>query len=265
MTGSQPLPDPSRDAQASPVTSVTYVGHATALVVSDGVRILTDPVFGNRAGPLRAVARTVDPAWAQDVDAVLLSHLHRDHFDVRTLRALGRPLLIAPAGASKWLRRHGFAEIEELQVDESTNVGEVTVRATHAAHGRVPERLRRSASVGFVIEGRSTTYFAGDTDLFPGMAEIAQPLDLALLPIWGWGPRLGAGHLDPLRAAQALELLHPRIAIPIHWGTFHLFGAGRLSASFLRVPPLEFVAHARRLAPEVDVRVLALGESLTFG
>jgi L-ascorbate metabolism protein UlaG (beta-lactamase superfamily) len=265
MSRSRPLPEPAPGAQAGPSTSVTYVGHSTVLVVVDGMRILTDPVFGDRAGPLKAVARTVDPAWGQDVDAVLLSHLHRDHFDVRTLRTLGPPPLIVPIGASKWLRRRGFREVEELRVGESTSVGQVAVRATPAAHGRAPKYLRRSASVGFVIEGRSTTYFAGDTDVFPEMAEIARPLDLALLPVWGWGPRLGAGHLDPLRAAQALELLRPRIAIPIHWGTFHLLGAGRLSASFLRVPPLQFAAHAGRLAPDVDVRVLALGESLTFG
>ena len=105
-------------------------------------------------------------------------------------------------------------------------------------------------------------YFAGDTDLFPGMADIAPGLDVALLPIWGWGPTLGAGHLDPLRAAEALVMLRPRLAIPIHWGTYA--PAVMLRAfrrSFLARPPHDFVRAARRLAPDVQVRVLAPGGS----
>src|SRR5262249_62274960 len=79
--------------------------------------------------------------------------------------------------------------------------------------------------LGFVLEG---VYFAGDTDLFDGMADIgAVGLDVALLPIWGWGPRLPRGHLDPERAAEATRLLAPRVVIPIHWGTYLRVGMRR--------------------------------------
>ena len=101
-------------------------------------------------------------------------------------------------------------------------------------------------------------YFAGDTDLFPEMARLA-PVDVALLPVAGWGPKLGPGHLDAARAAQAAALLRARIAIPIHWGTLHprLYAARRL------VQPTrgEFAAQVAAVAPEVEVRVLRPAES----
>ena len=96
------------------------------------------------------------------------------------------------------------------------------------------------------------------------MAELAPGLDLALLPVAGWGPTLGEGHLDPKRAARALALLRPRIAVPIHWGTLHPMGLGRLMARQLTEPPRELVRYAARLAPDVEVRVLAPGESLAL-
>jgi L-ascorbate metabolism protein UlaG (beta-lactamase superfamily) len=85
---------------------------------------------------------------------------------------------------------------------------------------------------------------------------------VALLPIWGWGPRLGGGHLDPRRAAEALALLHPRIAVPIHWGVLYPLGVGWLKPRYLTEPARRFSELASELAPEVDVRVLAPGESL---
>ena len=103
-------------------------------------------------------------------------------------------------------------------------------------------------------------YFAGDTDLFDGMTELGE-LDLALIPVWGWGPRLGAGHLDPERAAEALALIEPRIAVPIHWGT--LFPRiNRDRNDRLTAPPHEFAATAARVAPAVDIRILSPGDAL---
>ena len=76
--------------------------------------------------------------------------------------------------------------------------------------------------MGYLIRGSHQIYFAGDTDLFEGMATLAPDLEIALVPIWGWGPSLGPGHLDPRRAAEALRLLQPLLAVPIHWETLHL-------------------------------------------
>ena len=88
-----------------------------------------------------------------------------------------------------------------------------------------------------------------------------RPLDLALLPVWGWGPNLGGGHLDPERAARALELLKPGVAVPIHWGTLYPIGLGRFRRYLLHEPPRAFARHARRHAPEVEVRIVEPGDS----
>jgi L-ascorbate metabolism protein UlaG (beta-lactamase superfamily) len=119
-----------------------------------------------------------------------------------------------------------------------------------------------SGVVGYVDEGPSRVYWAGDTALFEGMRDLGADLDLALLPIWGWGPSLGSGHLDPEDAARALQMLRPRLAVPVHWGTLAPLGARRLWPWLFERPGREFVEWAGRLAPEVDVRVLAPGESL---
>jgi L-ascorbate metabolism protein UlaG (beta-lactamase superfamily) len=117
-------------------------------------------------------------------------------------------------------------------------------------------------AIGFVVAGEHRVYFAGDTDLFDEMAELAGTLDAALLPVWGWGPSLGAGHMDPEAAARAAAILRPRVAVPIHWGTFFPAGLTRLRGGALVEPPREFARHAGELAPEVDVRVLAPGQTL---
>ena len=111
-----------------------------------------------------------------------------------------------------------------------------------------------------LIDGQPSVYFAGDTDVFPAMADWAGTLDLALLPVWGWGPTLGAGHMDPERAAEACQLLAPRLAIPIHWGTLYPMAVQHVSPGFLINPPRLFAEFVRRLAPQVAVHILQPGE-----
>ena len=122
--------------------------------------------------------------------------------------------------------------------------------------------LGKGGVVGYVVEGPSRVYWAGDTALFDGMRDLATDLDVAVLPIWGWGPKLGPGHLDPEAAAKALAMLRPRFAVPVHWGTLAPLGAKRLWPWLFERPAREFVEWAGRLAPEVEVRVLEPGESL---
>ena len=112
-----------------------------------------------------------------------------------------------------------------------------------------------------MVVGSRQVYFAGDTGLFASTAEIACALDVALVPVRGWFPTATLGHLDPRRAAEALRLLKPLLAIPIHWGTYPPLGPGR-AMSFLNDPPQAFRRHAAELAPEVEVRVLSPGEML---
>jgi L-ascorbate metabolism protein UlaG (beta-lactamase superfamily) len=86
---------------------------------------------------------------------------------------------------------------------------------------------------------------------------------VALIPIWGWGTSLGPGHLDPEGAARAIALVQPRVAIPIHWGTFLPIGLGRRNTALLTGPPLEFARHAAALAPNTEVQTLSPGQSFT--
>jgi len=243
----------------------TYVGHATVLVQLDGVRLLTDPVLRPRIGPLVRHGPLPAPHLSAGLDAVLISHLHRDHADLASLRRLGRGTrLLVPPGSRRFFERHGFTDVTELTPGGSCAVGPLTVTAVEADHdgGR-----RRGAPevepVGFTISGSRRVYFAGDTDLFDGMSDLTG-LDLALLPVWGWGPTLGPGHLDPAGAAKAAALLSPRLAVPIHWGTLYPLGLGRLRPGRLLLPAEEFAAEARRLAPQVVTRVLSPGESASL-
>lgn len=236
---------------------LVYVGHATVLIELDGVRVLTDPVLRGRLVHLRRrVPAPTEPL--ADLAAVLISHVHYDHLDLPSLRTLGRTVpVIVPRGARRAVR--GFSDVRELRVGEEIRLGEVTVRAVPAEHKSARLPLFPSPAVGFVITGSRTVYFAGDTDLFPGMANIADELDVALVPVAGWGPKVGPGHLDPARAAHAVQLLQPRIAVPIHWGTLTT-----LRAQASGEPPLEFERLTAERAPQVDVRVLQPGESLGF-
>jgi L-ascorbate metabolism protein UlaG (beta-lactamase superfamily) len=238
------------------MTSLRWLGHATVLLELGGVRLLTDPLLGSRLGHL--TRRVPVPGGLGRVDAVLISHVHRDHLDMSSLAALaGTPAIVVPSGAGDLLRDRGFEHVIELGEGESTVLRSVGVTAV-AAHHRARRGLRSPwvPSVGFVIEGGVRVYFAGDTDLYEAMEELA-PLDIALLPVWGWGPRLGEGHMNPRSAAEALRLLRPRVAVPIHWGTFFPIGLG---GRRLADPPHEFARHAAELAPDVEVRVLEPGK-----
>lgn len=238
------------------------MGHSTVLLEVDGVRLLTDPVLRSRLAHLRRVADPHEPASVEGIDAALVSHLHYDHLDLPSLERLGRSLhIVVPAGGGGILRRRGFGNVSELAVDEELRIGPVGVAATEAEHpGRRNPFGADAAAVGYLVRGSATVYFAGDTDLFAGMETIAPDLDIALLPVTGWGSRLPPGHLDPLRAAEALKLLRPRIAVPIHWGTYRQLGIGR-AEGVLRAPAEAFARHAAELAPGVEVRVLPVGGS----
>jgi L-ascorbate metabolism protein UlaG (beta-lactamase superfamily) len=233
--------------------SVAFVGHATVLLDLGGTRVLTDPVLGNRVGFLRRITAAPDPATYRATDVVALSHLHHDHCDLPSLTRLGRDTpLVVPAGSAAFLRRHGFRRVVTLHPGESYLVGSVRLTATPAAHdGRRVPFGPRAAAVGYLISSPGTVaYFAGDTDLFAGMADLSRHLDLALLPVWGWGPNLGPGHLDPARAAEAVALLRPRRAVPVHWGTLFPYGLAPLYRDRLNRP-------ARAFADAVAARGLA--------
>jgi L-ascorbate metabolism protein UlaG (beta-lactamase superfamily) len=229
------------------------------------VRILTDPVLGARVGPLARIAAPAAPGAALAIDAVLLSHLHADHADVRSLRSLGADVrVIMPAGAAGWLAGHGFTNAEELAAGQETSVGPVRVSATPAEHDRRRRPFGAAADpVGFVASGSRSIYFAGDTDLFDEMSALAGSIDLALLPIWGWGPALGPGHLDPERATTAALRIAPAVAVPVHWGTFAI-GRPAPRPRDPGAPARRFAELMAERAPDIAVRLLAPGERLAL-
>jgi L-ascorbate metabolism protein UlaG (beta-lactamase superfamily) len=243
---------------------LTWLGHATVLLELSGARVLTDPVLRGRICHLRRQTPLPRPDTVARIDTVLVSHLHLDHLDVPSLRRLGpETRIVVPRGAGRFLRRLGFRRATELSAGERVDVGGVEIAAVRAVHdghrlpwGPVAE------PIGFVVSGDRRVYFPGDTDVHDGMRALAGTLDVALLPVWGWGPTLGDGHMDPLAAAQATALLRPRVVVPIHWGTFFPAGLARVRGTALVEPPRLFERHARDLAPDVRVRVLTPGGSL---
>jgi L-ascorbate metabolism protein UlaG (beta-lactamase superfamily) len=240
---------------------ICWLGHATTLIQVDGVSLLTDPLLRRRTAHLRRVAPPLSAL--PPVTAVLISHVHWDHLDLRSLDRVGRGVrMIVPRGVAKLLVRRGFTNVDEIDEGDEVPVGDLVVRATHADHqaDRGPFGIRAPA-LGFLVSGTRRVYFAGDTDVFDDMAALAEELDVALLPVAGWGPTVPAGHMDAARAAEALRLLQPRIAIPIHWGT--------LAPLYRRTPydldaGARFAALARLAVPEVDVRVLRVGERVVL-
>jgi L-ascorbate metabolism protein UlaG (beta-lactamase superfamily) len=233
------------------------------LIEVGGVEVLTDPVLRDRLGHLRR--RSPSPTIG-DVDVVLISHAHMDHLDRPSLRRLDPGAhVIAPAGLSDALDH--FDSVAEVWAGDAVGVLGMRITAVPAEHegGRHPLSGMAAEALGYVIEcGGLRIYFAGDTDLFEGMAEAVGDIDVALLPVWGWGPSLGEGHMDPVVAAQAAALLMPRVAIPIHWGTLYPTGLARFRPDPLSDPPREFLSQCALLAPEVDVRVLAPGDSTSI-
>ena len=231
------------------------------MIELDGVRIVTDPVIRARVAHLRRAAAIPSSALAP-VDLVLVSHVHWDHLDLPSLAQIERDTpVVVPAGAGRLLDEHGFRHVVEVREGDVFGVQDVSVRATYAEHTATRGPLGvRAPALGYLVERPRRIYFAGDTDLFEGMSALAEGLEVALLPIAGWGPRLPPGHMDPERAARALALLRPRIAVPIHWGTYSPLHRARASTQ----PAQEFARQAALLCPEVDIRVLAVGESLAI-
>ena len=244
---------------------ILWVGHSTVLVELDGVKLLTDPLLRRRVVHLRRVER-VPAETLPEVDAVLISHLHFDHLDIPSLALLGRNLkLVVPRGAGGLVRRKRFTNVDELGAGEELHVGSLVVKGAPAVHD--PRRLpvgARAEPLGFVIAGTRSVYFAGDTDVFDGMAALA-PVDLALLPIWGWGPTIGPGHMSPPEAVEAARLLRASVVVPIHWGTYFPLQLARHGRpAFLDRPADEFRARMQAQAPEIEVRVLHPGQETTF-
>ena len=170
--------------------------------------------------------------------------------------------MVTPRDSVRMLRRRRL-NARPLAVGERAQFKELAVVAQKAEHsGRRQPLSRGDETLAYLVEGPESVYFAGDTDVFEQMSELAGRITVALLPVWGWGKRVGPGHMDPERAAQAAALLEPVVAVPIHWGTL----ASPLApwVEDPDAPARAFARHARRLAPQVAVEVLAPGGRLAL-
>lgn len=249
-------------------TRITFLGHASTVVEMDGVRLVTDPVLRRLVGPLyRRVPQPLTEPLV-DPDVILISHMHLDHYDPRSLRLFRRdtPVLV-PVGAGLSLRWRGFRQIHELTPGERVQVGPLEVVATTAKHRGTRHPLAaRTPSLGYVVSGSHSVYFAGDTAFFSGIADVwPERLDVAMLPIAGIGPLMPEfKHMSPRDAVRAMHLLQPRLVVPIHWGTYHLPGTAlfRLGPDFHRRAPFLFKAQAAALEPDVHTVMLRPGETL---
>ncbi len=244
---------------------LTFLGHSTVLVDLDGVRLLTDPLLGHLAAG--AIRRQVPPVLGDtlgDLSVVFISHGHWDHLDLASLRALpGEPAIIVPVGLGRIVARATRGVVHEMRPGDRLQVGALTLEAVHAEHGRRRSPFTTAEdALGILVVGSAGVYFAGDTDLFPGMEQLAGRVDVALLPVGGWGPRLGRGHLNPARAAEAAALIRPTIAAPIHWGTLYPLGMRRLAGRRFEGPGEAFRDAVAARSADIEVRVLQPGQSM---
>jgi L-ascorbate metabolism protein UlaG (beta-lactamase superfamily) len=204
---------------------------------------------------------------------VLISHLHHDHCDLPSLRALSSPRLVVPPGAAGWLSRQGLPGAVELAPGESLDLGSgVWVVATPAEHlGRREPWGPTAMCVGHLVESPvATAWLAGDTGLFAGMAGLSglarrARIDVAAVPVWGWGPNLGPGHLDPERAAEAIARVGVRRAVPVHWGTLHPAFLGLTMRPQLTGPGDRFGTALALLETPARADVLPVGGTLELG
>jgi L-ascorbate metabolism protein UlaG (beta-lactamase superfamily) len=246
---------------------VVWLGHSTVVLDVDGRRLVSDPLLRRHAGLLRRRGDKPARALWDDADVVLLSHLHHDHADLRSLGMLpaDSPIVTAPDNA-RWLRRHGlagFAPADGAWLDvgaEST----VSVALCPAVHHSRPMPHRPSAATGHVVRSRAgTVWLAGDTSVFAQMTRIpvqaGSPIDLAVVPISGWAPRLSGGHMGPLDAARACALVGARWAIPVHWGTLHTPGGRNFPRGWMDKPAADFVTAMAEQAPGCRVLVPRIG------
>jgi L-ascorbate metabolism protein UlaG (beta-lactamase superfamily) len=246
--------------------ALTWLGHASALVELGGMRVLTDPALTRRLAHLRR-HHDVDTDALGAPDLVLVSHVHMDHLHIPSLRLLGRDVpLLVPAGAAAFLRRRGFRRVRETSAGATTDLGRLRIETVPAVHsGRRGPHSRVSVdAVGYVLRAdEGSVYFPGDTDLFAEMTDL-DGIDVALLPIGGWGRTVGEGHLDPVRAVRATELVQPRLVVPVHWGTYSPMGLRGGPPPWLRDPVHRFESELARLGADDRLHLLDPGGGLVL-
>jgi L-ascorbate metabolism protein UlaG (beta-lactamase superfamily) len=224
--------EPNRALVEGDAPQLTWIGHASFLLTLGGRRLLVDPIFSNRLGP---IARLTPPGLRVEelpgIDVVLVTHNHRDHLDPWSLGRLGRgPHYVVPLGNGDLVRSLGGEKITELDWWQSIDLGAIEVTLVPARHWSMRYPWDRNDALwgGFVIRSNDgTAYHSGDTAFFDGFADINKRLgaiDWAMLPIGAYEPGwfMESQHVAPEEAVEAARMLEARTMVAMHWGTFRL-------------------------------------------
>ena len=217
---------------------VTWLGHSTTVIEIDGHRILTDPMFGERSGPLtwmgpkRWYPPPIPLAELEGVDAVLISHDHYDHLDYPTIDRIKSwdTTFVVPLGVGAHLAYWGVPESRIVELDwwQETAIGGLTVACVPARHASGRHVFDQNATLwaGYALVGeRHRVYFSGDTGLFPAMETIGErygPFDVAMIEVGAYHRAWPDWHIGPEQAMRATAMVRARLFFPIHWGLFDL-------------------------------------------
>ena len=221
---------------------ITWLGHSTTLIEIDGVRVLTDPIWANRAspfsfiGPERWYPPTIELQQLPAIDVVVISHDHYDHLDYQTIRQMRHwnTTFVAPLGVGAHLQYWGVPaeRIVELDWWQTQQIGSVEVVCTPARHASGRHVLDRDQTLwaGYALVGpRHRVYFSGDTGYFPEFEDIGDkygPFDVTMVEVGAYNQAWPDWHSGPEQAIRAHQLLRGKTFIPIHWGLFTLAGHG---------------------------------------
>jgi|tagenome__1003787_1003787.scaffolds.fasta_scaffold20967539_1 L-ascorbate metabolism protein UlaG (beta-lactamase superfamily) len=265
------MPEPERlekRANSAMTGTLTWWGHSTSTWRDGDTTVLFDPVLTGRLGHLRRVRGPVPPAHAARGDLVLVSHLHADHTHLPSLRLIpASAVLIAPAGSRRLLRPIAArgVKLREVEPGDLVEFGSLQIRVLVADHDgrRHPGSPHRGPALGYLAEGSRRCWYPGDTGPNLAFDEVTD-VDIALMPVGGWGPTLGHGHLDAEQAAYVIRDIQPNGVVPVHWGTWWPIGLPQ-RPDLIDLPAETFAEHVARVAPTTSVHLLRHGQSIELG
>lgn len=232
-------PDPEFYATA-PASGlrITWLGHSTTLIELDGHRVLTDPIWSDRVGPLTWVGPTryypplISLAQLPKLDAVVISHDHYDHLDQRTVVALKDKTdkFIVPLGVGAHLEYWGIPLEKIVEVDwwEHVPVGSLDIVSTPARHASGRQVLDKDSTLwtSYALLGpQHRVFYSGDTGLFTAIQDIGDkfgPFDVTMIEVGQYHRGWPDWHIGPEQAVTAHQWLRGKVFFPIHWGLFTL-------------------------------------------
>jgi len=216
----------------------TWLGHSTVLIQYQGINLLTDPIFGQRASPLSFAGpkRVTQPAISieqlPNIDLVLISHNHYDHLDQFTVEKIGnKATWLVPLGYKSWFRDLGVTNVEEFDWWDEKTVAGARITATPSQHWTarsLHDRYQQLWAAWSVQINDFKLWFAGDTGYndkqFKEIGDRLGPFDLAIIPIGGYAPRwfMKDMHVNPAEAVKIHRDVKSRYSLGVHWGTFPL-------------------------------------------